>query len=68
MKNILKTGNLLDFSNHQNYYKLIETDLWRQANTNVPQQVNFVGKLEEDFDAKHKTNLFFSLDSLIATE
>ena len=45
------TGSLLNFSNHQNYFKLIGTDLSRQANTNVPQQVNFVGKLEEDFGA-----------------
>ena len=30
------TGNLLDFSYHQNYYKLIGTDLSRQANMNIP--------------------------------
>ena len=42
------TGNLLDFSYHQNYYKLIDIDLSRQTNTSIPQQINFVGKLEED--------------------
>ena len=42
------TGNLLDFSYHQNYYKLVGIDLSRQANTSIPQQINFVGKLEED--------------------
>ena len=39
-------GNLLDFSYHQNYYKLI--DLSRQTNTNMPQQINFSWKLEQD--------------------
>ena len=30
------TGNLLDFSYHQNYYKLIGIDLSRHTNTNIP--------------------------------
>ena len=34
------TGNLLDFSYHQNYYKLIGIDLSRQTNTNIHQQIN----------------------------
>ena len=42
------TGNLLDYLYHQNYYKLIGIDLSRPANTSIPQQVNFVGKSEED--------------------
>ena len=42
------TGNLLDFSYPQNYYKLIGIDLSRQTNTIIPQQINFVVKLEED--------------------
>ena len=42
------TGNLLDFSYHQNYYKLIGIDLSRWTNTNILQQINFVEKLEED--------------------
>ena len=29
------SGNLLDFSYHQNYYKLIGIDLSRQRNTNI---------------------------------
>ena len=40
--------NLLDFSYSQNYYKLIGIDLSRQTNTNIPQQINFTGKLAED--------------------
>ena len=42
------TGNLLDFSYHQNYYNLIDINLSRQTNTNISQQTNFTGKLEED--------------------
>ena len=49
------TGNLLDYSYHQNFYKLISIDLSRQVNTNIPQQLNFTGKLEEDDD----TTMFF---------
>ena len=69
------TGNLLDYLHHQKY-KLIGIDLWRQTNTSISQQINFVGKLEEDSGAKmffiaekhKKTILNFSLDSLIITE
>ena len=42
------TANLLDFSYHQSYYKLIGIDLSRQTHTNILQQINFVEKLEED--------------------
>ena len=45
------TGNLLDYLYHQNYCKLIVIDLSRQTNTSIPQQINFVGKLEDDYDA-----------------
>ena len=70
------TGNLLDFSYYQNYYKLIGIYLSRQTNASIPHQINFVGKLEEDDGAtmffiaekQHKTILNFSLDSLILTE
>ena len=70
------TGNLLDLSYHENYYKLIGIDLSRQANMNIPQQINFTGKLEEDDGAtmflipekQQKTIPIFSLYSLIATE
>ena len=70
------TVNLFDFSYHQNYYKLIGIDLSRQTNMNIPQKINFLGKVEEDngvttffiAEKQHKTILNFSLDSLIATE
>ena len=70
------TGNLLDFSYHQNYYKFIGIDLSRQINTNIPQQINFVGNLEEDDGAtmffiaekQQNTILNFSLNLLIFSE
>ena len=70
------TGNLLDYSYHQNYYKLIGIDLSRQTNTTLSQQITFTRKLEEDDDGtmffitekQQKANLNFSLDSLIVTE
>ena len=51
------TVNLLDFSYHQSYYKLIDKDLSRQTNTSIPQQINFVRKLEEEDGA----TMFFYL-------
>ena len=70
------TGNLLDFSFHQNYYKFIGIDLSKQINTSIPQQINFTGKLQEDDGAtmlvlaekQQKTILNFFLDTLIVTE
>ena len=41
------TGNFLDYLYHQKYYKLIGIDLSKQANTSIPHQINFTGKLEE---------------------
>ena len=42
------TGNVLDFSYHQNYYKLIGIDLSTQTNISIPEQIYFPGKLEWD--------------------
>ena len=50
------TGNLLDFSYQQNFYKLIGIGLSRQTNPSIPQQILFTGKLEEDDGA---TMLFY---------
>ena len=65
----------MDYLYHQKYYKLIGIDLSRQTNTNIPQQINFVGKLEDDdatvffiTEKQQKTVLNFSLDPLIVTE
>ena len=73
---IYTIGYLLDFSYHQYHYKLIGIDLSRHTKTNIPQQINFVGKLEEDdgtemffiAEKQQKTVLNISLDSLIVTE
>ena len=69
------TGNLLDFSYHQNYYKVFGTVLSRQTNTNIPQKINFSKKLEQDdgvtmffiTEKQQKRILNVSLDSLIVT-
>ena len=58
------TGNLLDFSYHEKFYKLIGIDLSRQKNVSVPQQIDLTGKLEEDdgaitfFIGKNNKKLF----------
>ena len=70
------TGNLIDFSYHQNKYKPIGTDFSRQAITSISQKINFTGKLEENdgvkmfFIAKkrQKIVLNLTLDSLIGTK
>ena len=67
------TVTLLNYSYHQNVYELNGIDLSRQRNTIIPQQINFVGKLEEDDGARmffitekqQKTIANFSLDSLM---
>ena len=41
-------GNLLDYLYHWKYYKRIGIHLLRQINRSIPQQINFVGKLEKD--------------------
>ena len=45
------TGNLLDYEYFKDHYKLIAIDLSKQIeleNTYLKQQINFVGRLEED--------------------
>ena len=41
-------GILFYYLYHQKHYKFIGTDSSRETNTSIPQQINFVGKLEED--------------------
>ena len=69
------TGNYLDYLYHQKYYKLIGIDLLRQKDTNMSQQINFTGKLEEDnavtmfyIAVKQQKTILIFLDSLIITE
>ena len=71
-----RTGDLSGYFYYEKYYKLTNIDLSRQTNLSIPQQINFVGKLEKDDDAtmlfiageQQKTILIFSLNSLIVTE
>ena len=41
------SGNLLDFAYYQENYKLIATDVSKQTKIKDPQQINFIGKIEE---------------------
>ena len=42
------TRNVLDYSYNQNYYKSNGIYLSRQTKMSIPQQFNFMGKLEGD--------------------
>ena len=69
-------GNLSDDFCHKNYEKLIGINFSRQKNKFFSQQINFIGKLEEDYGAtmlfiaenQQKTILNFSLNPLNVTE
>ena len=54
------TGNLLDYDYFKKYYKLIAIDLSKkqvlQENEDLIQQINFIGKLEEE------TNVFIIIE------
>ena len=54
------TGNLLDYEYFSKHYKLIAIDLSKQIeleNPNLRQQINFIGKLEND-----KATMFFIIE------
>ena len=61
---------------HQQFYRLICIDLSRQKSKSIPQQVNFVEKIEQGdgvtmffiAEKQQKTIQNLSLDSLIVTE
>ena len=50
------TGNLLDFPYFKENYILIATDLSKQTKLKDPQQINFIGKLENQ---AHGATIFF---------
>ena len=60
------TGNLLDYEYFSTHYKLIAMDLSKQKAYFENQQINFIGKLEQDatiffiIEEKHQTDLEFS--------
>ena len=53
------TGNLLDFSYFKENYRLIANDLSKQINLKDPQQVSFIGKLENQ---AHGAIMFFIIE------
>ena len=60
------TGNLLDYEYFSNYYKQIAIDLSKQielGNPDLKQQINFIGKLEED----NGVTMFFIIEELEET-
>ena len=67
------TGNLLDYEYFKDHYKLIAINLSKQTeleNTDLKQQINFIGWLEEDatmffiIEKKEETTFVFSQNSL----
>ena len=57
--NDYSTGNLLDFAYFKENYKLIANDLSKQTNLKNPQQINFIGKLENQ---DHGATMFFFIE------
>ena len=67
------TGNLLDFAYFKENYKLIAIDLSKQTKLKDPQQINFIGKLENQangatmffiIEKSEETTLNFSQNSV----
>ena len=64
------TGNSLNYEYFNNHYKSIAIDLSKQLHNFESQQINFIGKLEQDatiffiIEEKHITALEFSQNSL----
>ena len=65
------TGNLLDFAYFKENYRLIAIDLSKQTKLKDPQQINFIGKLENQdhgatlfiIEKSEKTTFKFSQNS-----
>ena len=68
------TDNLLDYEHFSKHYKLIAIDSSKQTeleNSNLKQQINFIGKLEDDratiffiTEKSEETNFEFSQNSV----
>ena len=69
------TGNLLDYEYFKDHYQLIAIDLSKQIeleNIDLKQQINFIGRLEENnaamffiIEKKEETTLDFSENSVV---
>ena len=53
------TANLLDFAYFKENYRLIAIDLSKQTKLKDPQQINFIGKLENQ---DHGATMFFIIE------
>ena len=53
------TGNLLDYAYYKKHYRLIAIDLSKQTKLKDPQQINFIGKIEEQ---DHGLKMFFIIE------
>ena len=53
------TGNLLDFAYYKENYKLIATGLSKQTKIKDPQQINLIGKIEEQ---NNRVTMFFIIE------
>ena len=53
------TGNLLDFAYYKENYRLIAIDLRKQTKINDPQQINFIGKIENE---NNGVTIFFIIE------
>ena len=53
------TGNLLDFAYFKESYELTATDLNRQIKLKYPQQISFIGRLENQ---AHGATIFFIIE------
>ena len=68
--NYYAAGNLLDYEYFKDHYKLIAIDLSKQIeleNPDLKQQIDFIGRLEENFIIKKKeeTTFDFSQNSVV---
>ena len=57
--NDYKTGNSLDFAHFKENYKLIAIDLSKQTKLKDLEQINFIGKLENQ---EHRATMFFIIE------
>ena len=53
------TGNLLDFAYFKENYELVAIDLSKQTKLKDPQQIDFIGKLENQ---DHGATMFFTIE------
>ena len=53
------TGNFLDFAYYKESQKLIAIDLSKQTKIKDPQQINFIGKIEEQ---NNGVTMFFIIE------